>query len=346
VAFFVSPNPKRFRRNSTLYFLSEGASLNPYGDEAVYELEASGEGLQMEEQDATPSGSATSFYWKTVEREENRLYQPTFEEQEDVWQWDWIFGPMTKRYPFELTHPAAVPETSQIRVWLHGASDFPEEPDHHVRLYVNGTLVTETWWDGETAHFVEAELGPGVLREGENTLAIEEVGDTEALYSMVMLDRFEVHHPAELVAEDGQLKGQFSETGVAAVVTSPAQIFDLTSPEPRRLSGVGAVEGGVTFAVESGHRYLLTDSAKAPEVRLPQSSGLKKAWNRAEYLVIGPKDFLSAAAPLLAHRRHEGLIAGAIAIEDIFDEFGYGEATGESVREFISYAYHHWSEPA
>ena len=46
VAFFVRPNPKRFKRRSKLYFLSDGAALNPYGHEAVYELEASSEGVR------------------------------------------------------------------------------------------------------------------------------------------------------------------------------------------------------------------------------------------------------------------------------------------------------------
>jgi hypothetical protein len=35
----------------------------------------------------------------------------------------------------------------------------------------------------------------------------------------------------------------------------------------------------------------------------------------------------------------------AVAVEDIYSEFGYGEATAESIREFLSYAYHHWNEP-
>ena len=337
VAFFVSPNQKKFKKKSKLYFLSDGADLNPYGQEAVYELEASQQGLHMESLNGAPTGAPTSFYWKTVEREENLLYQAAFEGEEDIWQWDWLFGPMTNGYPFEVSNLSPVAENSKLRVWLHGASDFPEDPDHHVRLYINGILLNETWWDGETPHFVEAELGPGLLHERENTLEIEEVGDTEAQYSMVMLDRFEVSYPAQLV---GELKGSFSESGVATLVGTSAEIFDLTEPEPKRLTGVGT-----SFRAESGHRYFSTGSVKTPEVRPAQSSGLKKAWSRAEYLVIGPRAFLAAAEPLLDHRRNEGLITGAIATEDIFDEFGYGEATPESIKDFLSYVYHHWSEP-
>ena len=345
VAFFVSPNRKKFKKKSKLYFLSDGASLNPYGHQAIYELESSTAGVQMGGVDGSPAGAPTSFYWKTVNREENLLYQAAFEGEEDLWQWDWLFGPMTNGYPFEVTNLASVPESSKLRVWLHGASDFPEDPDHHVRFYINGILLDETWWDGETPHFVEVELGTGLLQEGENTLEIEEVGDTEAQYSMVMLDRFEVSYPAQLIADEGKLEGSFSQSGVANMVSPPAEIFDVTDAEPRRLTGVGAVQDELSFRVESGHHYLSTSLVKAPEVRLGQSTGLKKAWSRAEYLVIGPREFLPAAEPLLAHRRNEGLIAGAIATEDIYDEFGYGEATPESVRDFLSYVYHHWSEP-
>ena len=345
VAFFVSPNPKKFKKKSVLYFLSDGSDLNPYGHEAVYELEASQQGLHMGTLNASPVGAPTTFYWKTVKREENLLYQAAFENEEDIWQWDWLFGPMTNGYPFEVTNPSPVAENSKLRVWLHGASGFPEDPDHHVRLYVNGTLLTETWWDGEKPHFVEAELGPGLLLEGENTLEIEEVGDTEAQYSMVMLDRFEVSYPAQLVAKAGELNGSFSESGVATVTGSGGKLFDTTEAQPKRLTGALAVPEGLSFGVESGRRYLLTGSVETPEVRPAQSAGLKKAWSRAEYLVIGPREFLAAAEPLLDHRRNEGLITGAIATEDIYDEFGYGEATPESIKDFLSYVYHHWSEP-
>ena len=342
VAFFVTPNRKKFKRKSTLYFVSEGSELNPYGSEAVYELLASRAGTPMGLVDGRPVGAPTSFYWKTIEREENLLYQAAFENEESIWQWDWLFGPMTNSYPFEVQNLSSAPENSKLRVWLHGASDFPEDPDHHVRLYVNGTLITETWWDGETPHFVEAELGPGLLLEGENSLEIEEVGDTEAEYSMVMLDRFEVSYPAELTNE---LEGSFTQSGVATLPGGTGRLFDISEAQPRRLTGVQSGAEGLSFGALSGHRYLLASEVLTPEVRRSPSTGLKAAWSRAEYLVIGPREFLEAAEPLLAHRREEGLISGAVATEDIYDEFGFGEATPESIKEFLSYVYHHWSEP-
>ena len=61
VAFHLEPG-------STLYFVSEGASANPYGRDAVYELELGRAGETMAVSSAAPSGQATSFYWKTLLR--------------------------------------------------------------------------------------------------------------------------------------------------------------------------------------------------------------------------------------------------------------------------------------
>jgi len=346
VAFRVMPGAKKFNRNSVLYFISEGADANPYGQEAVYELELSGAGVVMDNANAEPYGTPVLEYWRTVSREENRLYQAAFVEAEDVWQWDWIFGPMTKSFTFDVENLAASPSPSTLEIWLQGASDFPEL-DHHARVYVNGTLVTEEWWDGETGVHLTAELGPGVLHEGANELQIEEVGDTDALYSMIMLDRFEVSYPSQLVANEGELKGRFDRSGTAWVSDlENAYAFDVTGEHPLWLDRVNHAEG-VGFGTEAGHEYLLVSgsSLRSPEVRKPLVTSLRSEVNAAEYLVIGPREYLGAAEPLLRYRLNEGLRTMAVAVEDIYSEFGYGEATAESIREFLSYAYHHWNEP-
>ena len=63
-------------------------------------------------------------------------------------------------------------------------------------------------------------------------------------------------------------------------------------------------------------------------------------------MVIGPRAFLEAAEPLLNHRESQGLVTKAVAIEEVFSEFGYGETTPEAIRDFLSYAYHEWRAPS
>ena len=161
----------------------------------------------------------------------NRYYQAALVDAPDVWLWDLLFAPVVKGYPFEVSALAQSNEASSFSVWLQGVSDFPANPDHHVRVYVNGSMVTELSWDGKQAKKIDVELLPGLLHDGENLLELENVGDTEAAYSMVMLDRFMVEYPRVPLAEEGKFQGRFSQSGVVelAGLASGAHVLDVTS---------------------------------------------------------------------------------------------------------------------
>jgi hypothetical protein len=55
---------------------------------------------------------------------------------------------------------------------------------------------------------------------------------------------------------------------------------------------------------------------------------------------------LTAAQPLLALRESQGLATKAIALEDVYAQFGHGEAGPEGIKEFLEYAYHAWAAPS
>jgi hypothetical protein len=54
---------------------------------------------------------------------------------------------------------------------------------------------------------------------------------------------------------------------------------------------------------------------------------------------------LSAAQPLVARRQSQGLSTRTVSLEEIAQEFGHGEASGEAIREFVRYAYQSWATP-
>ncbi len=351
VAFHLEPDSQTFGPGSMLYFLSEGASLNPYGHEAVYELERGAGGVRMERGSASPSGEAVGFYWQQVEREENHYYQAGLLDARDLWLWDVLLAPVEKSYPFELNALAETTAASRLRLWLQGASDFAATPDHYVRVRLNGIPIAEASFEGKNPLRLDAEIPPGALREGQNLIALENVGDTAAAYSMVMLERFAVDYPRKLMAEGGTLSGEFSQSGVARIdgVSSGALVFDVTEREPTRfLTGGKPGAGGVELRVEASRRYLVANqhTVKKPEIQWPRSSRLKSERNRADYLMVGPRQLLEVAGPLFELRRRQGLTARAVSLEEIYSEFGYGESRPEAIREFLSYAYHHWRQPA
>jgi len=337
-------------RGPSLYFMSEGASLNPYGREAVYELELGVAGSLMGVDSAAPSGQATTFYWPSLEMEKNIVYQSSLLDAPDLWLWDSLFAPKTKIYSFELSDLAPSGESGSLTLWLQGGSDLEGSPDHHVRVFVNGVLTAEDSWDGMNPRYLTAELLPGLLLEGENQLEVENTGDTGVSYSMVLLDRFAVSYPRLLVAEEGKLEGRFSQSGVAEVcgVGYAAHLLDTTEETPRWLTGAEASERGLQFRAESGRSYMVVSAGAvlAPEVRRPSPSELKNQGNQADYLLVGPRSFLDSARPLLELRTEQGLETLAVPVEEIYQEFGFGEARPEAVRDFLSYAYHNWKAPS
>ncbi|MCG6926034.1 MAG: DUF2341 domain-containing protein [Acidobacteria bacterium] len=349
VAFHVEPAGTRFERGSVLYFASGGAALNPYGAEAVYELSLGQGGVVMPVADGAPRGRLVGHYWQTEERETNRLYQPTLLNTSDLWFWDYVPSGQTRGYPFTVDELAPATETARLRVWLHGGSDYAADPDHHLRVSLNGLPLGEASWNGKEPFVLVEDVPPGVLRDGENLLELENVGDTEAAYSLAILDRFSLSYPRRLATSKGQLHG-WLDTGGTAVVDGlgpGSLVLDTTRDIPLWIVGAQPTGAGLSFRSEAGHRYLAVgpDSVRRPDVRPSPTSDLMDAGRRADYLVITPREFLPAVEPLLAHRRAQGLESQAVAIEDVFDAFGHGEGHPEALRSFLGHAYHTWEAP-
>ena len=209
MAFHVEPAGALFGPGSSLYFLSEGSSLNPYGD-AVYELETNatraldgGGELVLRRR-----GRCRRVLRRRCEREENHYYQAGLLEAPDLWLWDVVVSPGSKSFPFTVDELASSSSAGRLSVVMQGASDFEGVLDHHVRVRVNGTIRRGDDVGREAAdETLEVEVEPGVLREGANTLELEDVGDTGAAYSMVFLNRFSVSLPAAAGGEPREAGG-------------------------------------------------------------------------------------------------------------------------------------------
>ncbi len=344
VAFHVTPDPRSFGPGSSLFFLSEGEKLNPYGD-AVYELETNQAGLLMpvETLSSSSSGVVTEHFHR-LEREENRYYQAGLLDAPDLWQWDVVVSPGAKSYSFTVENLSSSSSAARLTVELQGASDFEGVVDHHVRVEVNGVVVGEGLWDGKKPKTLELEVGAGILREGENTLGLQNVGDTGAAYSMVFLNRFALSYPRRLLATGGRLEGRFETSGEAVVegLSAASALLDTTGV-PRWLQGLQDTASGVRFSVQAGRSYLATSAPLRPAVRLPQTSSLKSTTNRADYLLLAPSEFLPAAQPLLDFRESQGLTTMAVSLEEIYDQFGHGEVSPQAIKEFLEYAYQSWA---
>src|SRR5262249_60694581 len=117
--------------------------------------------------------------------------------------------------------------------------------------------------DGRMPARLEAAFPAEWLREGDNQLDLENVGDTVALNSMVFLDRFDLRYPRQAAAVGGVLDGRFASAGTATVagLAVGSAVVDTTSAVPLWLRGAVATRSGLAFRAEADHRYLTVAAA-------------------------------------------------------------------------------------
>ncbi|MBD3181558.1 T9SS type A sorting domain-containing protein [Candidatus Poribacteria bacterium] len=110
----------------------------------------------------------------------------------------------------------------------------------------------------------------------------------------------------------------------------------------------------VTFEDVGGRntKYLAVSSRNILEpdrIQKDYPSDLKSASNRADYLVISHPKFLEVAYELSNWRsdpRGGGFRTSVIDVTDIYDEFGFGMVSPHAIKDFLTYAYHNWLDPA
>jgi hypothetical protein len=297
----------------------------------------------------------------------------------DHWFWDRIVAGEVHTYTFTVADPAETDGQAVVRVSLRGRTDVPGvRPDHHTRVYLNGRLVSDATWDGKAEYRHAGQVPQMDLRPGPNALVIQSVGDTGAPVDSVFLDWFEVDYARRYVAEQDWLTftapaaGEFNFQ-VDGFSQPEVELYDITDPyRPVRILGknlpcdaekkpvfskkTGFFQAGMDcLAVQFSDRaeqasryYAVAGQAKRSPAALllDEPSVLRSPDNRADYILITHRDFLSAAQRLAGHRRRRGLEVAVVDVTDVYDEFSGGVFDPRAIRDFLAYAYRYWARPA
>jgi len=352
VGFHLEPVSDSFGAGSVLYFHAAAAvSSTDFSSETAFELVRARDGLQMPLLSAAPSGGAVANgSTGRASFESQRFYQPGLLDAPDPWLWEGLASGTTRSKSFSLAGvDAASSLASEIEVFLQGASESGNPVDHHVSVSLNGVLVGEAQFAGKKPYRISLGVPVSLLREGTNELSLTNVADT-GVSSLVFLDRFTISYAQASSLTSGVFEGTWVESSTAMVLGSggPVALLDVTAPDASWLRGYEATGGALRFRAEAGHRYLAVSQQafQSPRVAAPTPSNLRSTENQADYLLIAPRAFLTAAEPLLERRHDQGLQARAVAFEEVADEFGHGQPSAEAIRSFLAYAFHSWTRPS
>ncbi len=350
IAFYIDQDSQ----DGFLYFYGQ-AVTNTLAGPAVYWLEP-GQGLAMTQRAAQPSKPGASVGEYQRRWEENSTFQPRTNGG-DAWLGMSLFAPMTQVFSLDSITPTG--DSAELRVRFWSSNESPVEPDHHVRLLLNGEQLIERTWDGIKEETLTAILPPGRLQPSGNELTIVVPGDTGAAGEALYLDWVDLTYTGRLELDHHQLHFQSDADNLLVHnAGAKALVFDVTNPTaPQLLVGATASDEGLNFAGGGlagnglGGEYLVLepDHALEPAISLvPGRTPLREAGRGADYIAIVPdiggeqNGFAKALQPLLDYRIVQGLKVASVNLSQIYDEFSFGQSSPAAMRDFLAYAVQNW----
>jgi uncharacterized repeat protein (TIGR01451 family) len=320
----------------------------------VYRLQVGrGAGLRAG-QDPTRAPSwvrAEAFYFETETFEDNRAYHFA-SPSGDPWYDAWLLAvsdPVETTREFTLDHHAEGAGDLSIEVSMWGVTDFPQNPDHHVRIEVNGVEVGDEIFDGLVDQTVTLAVPDSALEPGANSLRIELPHDTGAEYDLVAFDSYSVTYPRRFVARADTLR--FRAAGdafeVGGLSSSSVEVYRQTASGVDRLSRVevtgvpGDYAARFAGTAEEDEYFVSTVASIAIPSIEPARESVDLVGGLADFLIISHPDFVTEIEPLARARRAEGYSVRVVDVEDIYSQFHYGVFDPRAIRGYLSYAYEH-----
>jgi hypothetical protein len=339
---------------------------NKYTGTNVYWLCWGGDaGARINRVDGAVSGAGTALnsFQHVLHVEENHDFWALMPGSlfKDYWFWEKITAPHTSYYTINIPSPVSNNDDVSVRVYFQGRTTCPPHPNHHTKVYLNGTLIGDAFWDWEVDYIQEMTVKQSDL-EVSNTITISSPGDTEASQDVIYLNWIEVDYLRNFEAIGDKLKftvngsGETYQITVRDMSTQNIRIFDITDPAAiRELSGFTVEADGANYKASfeaqiTGEKTYcaLTDAqiGSPAGIRLWQTSGLKETSNGADYIIITDEDFIGSVQPLCQLRENQGLRVKTVSTEEIYNEFNYGLFDPAAIKDFLKYAYVNWGRPA
>ncbi len=312
----------------------------------TYWLESGKPGQTMTETAVTATGSPQPTVTLTARREENKLYEPRARKDDttELWFWDTINH--EQKLDIDLELPIIADGSGQLRIALWGfTQNFMQDPDHDLDVLVNGRSLGTIQWDGETHYTAVLDMPPGTLINGRNTITLDNTPPSASVPDIMRLNWIEVDYTAPATAVNDRITiHQPAKTITLNGFSAPPHLFDITDPwQPIHLTNDQPMPTLDTPAalIAAGPRGLLTPAAITPV----RQSQWHTPENNANLIILTTDELAPALEPLAEARRAQGLAVAIVPVEEIYDAFGDGSPTPDTIHAFLAYAAANWQTP-
>lgn len=318
-------------------------------DSHVYWLVAGSQPGQRIQQISGATGqTAQGGFLNTVELKERAVYFSSLRNGDK----ENFFGAVIGRDPVDqslsLQHvDASAAGGGTLEVALQGVTQVA----HLVEVQINGVRAGTLSFNGQDQGVAKLAVSQSAIKEGVNTVRLSSQGGQS---DISLVDYLRLTYWHSYVADNNQLRFPVAGKQVATVdgfSNAGIRVFDVTSANAVQevMGTVRQTKAGYSVSVNvpgTGQRTLLAmtnDVAKRVSDAAPnQPSNWRDPAQASSLVVITRRDFFAALQPLVNLRTGQGYKVALVDIEDVYDEFSYGNKTPQAIKDFLAYAKANW----
>jgi hypothetical protein len=224
---------------------------------------------------------------------------------------------------------------------------------HRTWVYLNGIFIGELFFNRQAEGVASFSVAHSLLKSGDNEVKlVTQNGPSD----ISLVDYIRLTYWHSFTADDDALR--FTANGNQAVTISgftigEIRVFDVTNPDSVQeiAASIERQKSGYSVTAPSavpGERRILaiTDAQAMKPYRIApdQISNWRSSSNAADLIIISRLDWASSLQPLVALRESQGLKVALVDIEDIYDEFSFGNKSPNAVKDFLAYAKTSWKK--
>ncbi len=246
---------------------------------------------------------------------------------------------------------------ANLEVVLQGViTAFP----HDVTVVLNGTSLGDVIFTGQEQGTLSVSIPAGVLQPGSNTVTLTAQNGE---YDTSLVDYIRITYPHLYVADNDELNftGRAGDEVMVKDFTSTPAVIDITdpnrpvqlTPQVITMNGKYEVAVQVPFTTANGASPVKHTLLAVAQDRIASAAGVwpnhPSHWHSvqagADIAMITYGPFASALAPLVQAHQAEGKSSATVPVNDLYDEFNFGERTPFAIRWFLQTATQNWKTP-
>ena len=275
-----------------------------------------------------------------------------------------FFGPLVTSTPleqtlqvFHLDQAATVP--ARLEVNLQGVI---LGAPHDVSIALNGTSLGNLTYMGESIGTFRVSVPAGLLQDGTNTVTLTSQGGE---YDVSLVQSIRIKYQHLYVADSDRLiftGRDGDELKVSGFTAAPAIVLDITDPAnpvqltplvtPHSASAKGeyALEVQVPWTTTNPAAPALHTLFALASDRIDAVAGIRanhpSHWHSpqagSEIVMVTPEQFAGALQPLSVAHQASGKSSAIVYINELYDEFNFGEHNPGAIRDFLRTAVKTW----